>query len=481
MEEISRAGNMSKSSMMLAMVSNGKVIRRIPENPKLLLPWMQGVDLYAYEVLATQEECKRQFPVNIVKPKFEPGEYVDVYDVDTRDWRIGKIQHNFSEKKDEVSIAIEGANKKITALVSSPTLDAFMSHTVNYNEISVFPLYHRYRSIDGRMVYFGMPKLLSIGTWATCGKVVEEVLVQVKHFVALDTALDQSKILYSSKTAARNSKTRVLSKSQTNLDLFDLSSLKVSLIDKTNDTCAICSSRMISGNKFLYSTITQKCTGCNLLKYKDISVKYLAHYFGNVALCVDWANRTDYKEPEAVRDMGRQDYREMKYEPKLEDCLRLFTAKEKISDYACDKCKKKGTSEVQTLISELPDILILHLKRFLFMDTYVEKLTAKVTFPLQRLNMTPWISKAAALGKGSSVDYDLYAVANHHSTTASGGHYTALVKSEQVQGAWVTCDDSMRTNVTAEKVVTENAYLLFYKKRVMSTSNIVNLTYKAFT
>jgi len=437
--------------------------------------------LYAYEVLGTQEECKERFPVNIAKLKYEPGEYVDIYDADEKDWKIGKIQHNFSEEKDEVSVVIEGSNKKITTPISSGIIESFMSRTVNYSEIDIFPLYHRHRNKDEAIVYFGIPKLLAIGIWATCESIVEEVLAQVKHFISLEGDLKTKKSLYPSKTV-QDSKTKILSKSQTNVQIFDIKSLKVSLIDKTCDECAICNSRLMSGNVFLYKTAAQKCTGCNLLKYKDISLKFLVNYFGNVALCVDWSDLNDYHEPDII-DITKDDQiiREINYKPTLEECLKVFTVKEKIAEYTCDNCKNKGTSEVQVLISQLPDIFIVHLKRFLFMDTYIDKLTAKVTFPLQRLNMAAWISKSDVTFKSHSTEYDLYAVVNHHSSTASGGHYTAFVKSQQIDNTWVKCDDSILTNVTSDNIVTEDAYLLFYRKRVISTSNLVNLTYKAFT
>ena len=87
---------------------------------------------------------------------------------------------------------------------------------------------------------------------------------------------------------------------------------------------------------------------------------------------------------------------------------------------------------------------------------------------------------AAATSK-TPPEYDLYAIANHHSYTASGGHYTAYIQSEESGEVWVECDDQTLKGIGIAEVVTKDAYLLFYKRRVLSASNIINLTYQSFT
>jgi ubiquitin C-terminal hydrolase len=62
----------------------------------------------------------------------------------------------------------------------------------------------------------------------------------------------------------------------------------------------------------------------------------------------------------------------------------------------------------------LPNILILHLKRFQFRDGFLEKIENKMNFPLKTLNLRQWtyddVQKSP--NKGKEI-YDLYAVANH--------------------------------------------------------------------
>lgn len=99
----------------------------------------------------------------------------------------------------------------------------------------------------------------------------------------------------------------------------------------------------------------------------------------------------------------------------------------------------------------LPDILIIHLKRFCQLGERRHKLSTLVKFPLSGLNMAPHVAQRSAgpppatgpwppwkqpagLPPGYPLDflYDLYAVCNHHGTL-QGGHYTG----EPCRGSWL--------------------------------------------
>lgn len=79
---------------------------------------------------------------------------------------------------------------------------------------------------------------------------------------------------------------------------------------------------------------------------------------------------------------------------------------------------------------KLPDILIIHIKRFNMNAKHKEKIRNKINFPLHELNM----SKYKILDLNSNVQdsdycdvYDLYGVSNHIGGM-NGGHYTAYIK-----------------------------------------------------
>jgi ubiquitin C-terminal hydrolase len=86
---------------------------------------------------------------------------------------------------------------------------------------------------------------------------------------------------------------------------------------------------------------------------------------------------------------------------------------------------------------QLPDILVIHIKRFNMTARFREKIRAKVLYPLKGLDMSPFCAGAAgrdsmvancptSVTEGSEI-YDLYGVSNHIGGM-NGGHYTAFVR-----------------------------------------------------
>eukprot|EP00826_Nyctotherus_ovalis_P004688 TRINITY_DN11030_c0_g3_i1.p1 TRINITY_DN11030_c0_g3~~TRINITY_DN11030_c0_g3_i1.p1 ORF type:complete len:249 (+),score=41.52 TRINITY_DN11030_c0_g3_i1:671-1417(+) len=247
----------------------------------------------------------------------------------------------------------------------------------------------------------------------------------------------------------------------------------------SSGVCAVCSSKAIC----FQATKVGNCRGCNLMKYPHVQIKALVNYFGNVAICADWKDTANYKQPYNI-NQGIVRLEQNSTRLTLEECFNVFTSEEKIPKYKCGHCNSEGTANLQLLITKLPDILIIHLKRFLYSDNFTEKLDTLINFPLQKLNMFKWFASAPADSEASklpSTEYNLYAVTNHQSYTAAGGHYTTFIKSAESEGAWVECDDSDLKGVSEAGIVTKDAYLLFYRRKMMSASNIVNLTYKTFT
>merc|ERR1712072_504856 len=98
-------------------------------------------------------------------------------------------------------------------------------------------------------------------------------------------------------------------------------------------------------------------------------------------------------------------------------------------------------------IYKVPNLLVIHLKRFshsMFYNRAVrEKIDTDVDFPLDGLDMSPWVIDLEArsrLRKGrdyayvdkSMCIYDCFAVSNHMGSTR-GGHYTAYARSIKKQ------------------------------------------------
>ena len=179
----------------------------------------------------------------------------------------------------------------------------------------------------------------------------------------------------------------------------------------------------------------------------------------------------------------------------LQECFDLYTKAEKLGDgdaWFCPQCKRKQQVVKKMGLWSLPDVLIIHLKRFRQLsNNSSNKLSTMVECPLESYDMSPfvtnngkkmiiennavWISKffnterkkeMQDLDKGQFV-YDLYAVCNHHGDDLQGGHYTATCKNP-TDGQWYNFDDINTSKVDENDVVTQDAYILFYQKQSLS-------------
>jgi ubiquitin C-terminal hydrolase len=71
----------------------------------------------------------------------------------------------------------------------------------------------------------------------------------------------------------------------------------------------------------------------------------------------------------------------------------------------------------------LPDILVVHLKRFSYSRYLKNKLDTFVNFPIRNLDLSKYVKSK----DGPSHMYELYAISNHYGGLG-GGHYTAYAK-----------------------------------------------------
>lgn len=146
----------------------------------------------------------------------------------------------------------------------------------------------------------------------------------------------------------------------------------------------------------------------------------------------------------------------------LQDCLGLFFSEDELKGdnmYSCEKCKKLRNGLKFSEVIELPDTLCVHLKRFRHDFAFSSKISTKVVFPLQKLDMSPWIHRDCV---STQCEYDLAGVICHHGT-AGGGHYTSYCLNPD-DGQWYHFDDSLVSLVDATTVQNAEAYVLFYRK-----------------
>ncbi|MES1913666.1 MAG: hypothetical protein MHM6MM_005835, partial [Cercozoa sp. M6MM] len=154
----------------------------------------------------------------------------------------------------------------------------------------------------------------------------------------------------------------------------------------------------------------------------------------------------------------------------LEQCLDAFTERETLSEadaWYCPDCKKHVCADKKFDLGRLPDVLIIHIKRFCYSSYRREKLSNQVHFPLEGLDLSPWCIDEDSVADGRGV-YDLYAVSNHMGGLG-GGHYTAYAKNF-LDHKWYHFDDSSASRVSdLSRIVSPSAYVLYYVRRKADT------------
>uniref|UniRef100_A0A8C7WLT4 Ubiquitin carboxyl-terminal hydrolase n=1 Tax=Oryzias sinensis TaxID=183150 RepID=A0A8C7WLT4_9TELE len=143
----------------------------------------------------------------------------------------------------------------------------------------------------------------------------------------------------------------------------------------------------------------------------------------------------------------------------LQDCLRLFSKEEKLTDnnkVFCRHCKAHRDSTKKLEIWKVPPILLVHLKRFSYEGRWKQKLQTSVDFPLDNLDLTQYV-----IGPKQTLKrYYLYGVSNHYGGL-DGGHYTAYCKNATKQ-RWYKFDDHEVSEISTSSVKSSAAYILFY-------------------
>ncbi|KAM8975168.1 ubiquitin carboxyl-terminal hydrolase 16 [Pelodytes ibericus] len=187
-------------------------------------------------------------------------------------------------------------------------------------------------------------------------------------------------------------------------------------------------------------------------------------------------------------------------------CLYQFTHKENLTgnnQLLCNMCSRKAlnrpknnvkgekkfvytNAKKQMLVSVPPPILTLHLKRFQQNGFNLHKINKHIKFP-ELIDLAPFCTvKCKNIPEGESkLLYSLYGVIEHSGTMRSG-HYTAYVKlrnpnpelcelvlrgvlpeepsMEPNKGHWYHVSDSHVQAVPLSKVLSSQAYLLFYER-----------------
>lgn len=153
---------------------------------------------------------------------------------------------------------------------------------------------------------------------------------------------------------------------------------------------------------------------------------------------------------------------EHEFEVNIQDCLDYFVQPETLDAnnlWYCSKCKEHKPAQKTMMLYRPPKILIIHLKRFRKVEhsLYFRKNKMLIHFPLEDLDLKPFI-----FDHPKQATYDLFAVSNHIGSLGDG-HYTAFCKNQGKD--WNLFDDESVKPISPKQVVTEMAYILFYRRK----------------
>uniref|UniRef100_A0A8D3C1Z8 Ubiquitin carboxyl-terminal hydrolase n=1 Tax=Scophthalmus maximus TaxID=52904 RepID=A0A8D3C1Z8_SCOMX len=152
----------------------------------------------------------------------------------------------------------------------------------------------------------------------------------------------------------------------------------------------------------------------------------------------------------------------------VQEALDTLVARESVQGYT-SKTKQEIEISRRVTLEELPPVLVLHLKRFVFEKTGgCQKLTKNIDYPVD-LEISKDILSSGVRSKvvKGQRTYRLFAVVYHHGNSATGGHYTTDVFHIGLNG-WLRIDDQAVKVINQYQVVKQTAertaYLLYYRR-----------------
>lgn len=182
-----------------------------------------------------------------------------------------------------------------------------------------------------------------------------------------------------------------------------------------------------------------------------------------------WTKWGEFVHPEysASRDAATQ---QKKRGITLQDCLDEFTKEEQLGEddlWYCPSCKKHQQATKRFDLWRVPDVLVVHLKRFSNNRSLRDKIDTLVDFPLTGLDLTHMAGDRQVakqlIKQGEDIEglglhdvqepliYDLYGV-DEHIGGLGGGHYRAYAYNHADE-KWYHFDDSYVSEAQASSSV----------------------------
>lgn len=190
----------------------------------------------------------------------------------------------------------------------------------------------------------------------------------------------------------------------------------------------------------------------------SIITKLFTGLFYTKTECLECGNISNAFDPFVTISLG------INSSNNLEECLKSYSEEEHLKGddlYKCSCCNKMVEAKKRIYIWESPEILIIHLKRFLVRNgSITHKLDKSINIPLEGLELKDNYVE----NNNISIKYNLYAV-TAHTGNCNGGHYVSYIKNG-IDNYWYRMNDEMvyRETESIENKINTSAYILYYNK-----------------
>lgn len=143
--------------------------------------------------------------------------------------------------------------------------------------------------------------------------------------------------------------------------------------------------------------------------------------------------------------------------PDIYDCFEVYCEEEEIDDLFKHNDKEYNIKK-KLNIWKFPSILMITIKRY---DMLMRKNNQLIEFPIYDLDVSKFSS---GYSSKYPTKFDLVGVCNHVGGL-QGGHYYAYCKCKDNQ--WKKFDDKRVSDISEDSIVTNSAYVLFYRAKNM--------------
>ena len=192
---------------------------------------------------------------------------------------------------------------------------------------------------------------------------------------------------------------------------------------------------------------TERCEGCLLqsVDSKETQGEIVLKPGDNIAVSFQELEKNVVEEANRSRQDISMESERVKPELELIDCLDAFSSREVLDEanpWYCPVCRTHQVATRTLSVWRYPDFLVIYLKRFVYLErgpggmAGSVKLDKRVNFPLDSLDLTPYLS--GPLQQGGEM-FDLYGAVCHYGSVSGnvlvGRILRSLVTSVHVQEA----------------------------------------------